>query len=426
MKHHKNNYHPLMPILFRANILTTEVIKQIPRSTRHAWHKNDFSDAYGFQYCALYAKHFNNVARAHKYTFTRYIATISNAILGTLLAMMDSQAYKKLCRTQAHRIVQHITDLALKGFSLKKACKLFGVNSSWYQYHKRKINCPKSQLRICFKKQPLQLTFTEQNNIRDWINKESNQCKNLTHLYYEALNNAVVSCSKSIFNTYAHLYGYTKVFRKPKAKQKKGFRATQLFEYLHIDTTYILTVASGMQKIIMIKDNFSKAILHYKRVSTSLNSFTIKEVLQETFDKYKLFERTHQIQIISDGGSENKGEVITWTECIKAPPCVKKIIAKTPAFPYSNSMIEGSFNLFKHDYLKGKIPYDDTDCDKKIVAFIDHCSNRYFGELYGLTPKQVLDGQIPNKDRFKQQLLQARTNRIATNQIFNGCTVFSC
>jgi hypothetical protein len=59
-----------------------------------------------------------------------------------------------------------------------------------------------------------------------------------------------------------------------------------------------------MQKIAMIKDNFSMAILHYKIISTNISSSFIRDLLEETFDKYELFQRTNDIQIISNGGSE--------------------------------------------------------------------------------------------------------------------------
>ncbi len=187
-------------------------------------------------------------------------------------------------------------------------------------------------------------------------------------------------------------------------------------------------MASGVQKIAMVKDNFSKAPLHFIRVDASqnINSNFIKQLLQQTFDKYKLYDRSHAIQIVSDGGSENKGEVLQWVDSIKAPPCVKKITAKTDVFPQSNSMIEGSFHLFKHNFLKGELLYDADTCDKKLNEFTEHCLHRYFGELHGLTPQQILDGEMPDKHKFKLQIQNAKTERLQTNKTFNGCTLPNC
>lgn len=129
---------------------------------------------------------------------------------------------------------------------------------------------------------------------------------------------------------------------------------------------------------------------------------------------------------MSDGGPENKGNVLQWITNIKAPPCVKKITAKTDVFPHSNSMIEGSFHLFKHDFLKGELLYDGEKCDKKLNEFMAHCLNRYFGELHGLTPQQVLDGETPNKHKFKDQIAKAKKERIEANKTFSACATTSC
>lgn len=427
MPHHKNCYHPLFTMLYLQKLLPKDVIKQIPRSTRHAWNTHNFTATFGYEHCALYLNYFNNMSYAHRYAYLRQTFTIMVHLQKTILSIVQhSLTYKKLLRNQAKNVVLSITTLVKNGLSVKRACRLFGIKKNWYNYHKNKNKCPQSILRICFKKHPLQLTQAEQNSIKNWIINPLNQGKNLTHLYYEALNSNIVHCSKNAFNRYAHLFGYAKVFRIPKAKKKPGFRATGIFEYLHLDTTYLPTMVSGVQKIILVKDNYSRAPLHYLRISSTLTSAMVKQVLEETFDKYQLFERTHNIQIITDGGSENQGEVNQWVGELVAPPCVKKITAKTSFFPFSNAMVEGSFHLFKHDFLKGKNPYDDKACDKFLEAFMNHSGNRYFGELYGLTPNQVLAGEIPNKHLFKPQIEQAKLNRIEQNKTYNGCSLPFC
>lgn len=427
MIHHKNNYHPLFIVLFVLDLLPHEAVQQIPRTTRNEWKNKNLQKTFGFSFCALYIKYFDDVVFAHKYTFSRYAFSIIIDIQKTFLSItQNALLYKKLLRTQAHNIVEHITTIALKGFSVKQACKLFGIKKSWYQYHKRKINCPLNAIRICFKQHPNQLSFNEQQSIKHWIHKEDNQYKNLTQLYYEALNNKIIFCSKNTFNFYARLFGYKKAFRKPKAKSKKGYRASQLFEALHIDTTYVPTLFDGVLKLTMVKDNFSKAPLHFDITQHNISSPFIKQVLEQTFDRYKLYDRTNDINIISDGGAENKGDVLTWMGNIKAPPCVNKITAKSEVFPHANNMIEGTFNLFKHDFLKGQTITDLKHLTQKANEFITHCHNRYFGELYGITPIQILNGAVPDKDLFKTQIQQAAITRRQENKNFNNCTMPNC
>src|SRR5690606_28540672 len=137
------------------------------------------------------------------------------------------------------------------------------------------------------------LTYAEQNSIKNWVSLALNAGKNLTQLYYEALNRKIIFCCKNTFNLYAQLSGYKKAFRKPKAKPKKGYRANHLFEALHIDTTYVPTLFDGVLKLTMVKDNFSKAPLHFDITALNVNSSFIKKVVEQTFDKYQLYDRTH-------------------------------------------------------------------------------------------------------------------------------------
>jgi hypothetical protein len=424
MQHHRNNYHPLFTILFVLDLLPHEAVRQIPRTTQSDWKHKKYETAFGFCFCALYLKHFSDVAYAHKYSFTRYTLSVAIGIQKTLLAItQQSNIYKKLLRTQKENIVAHIATLAHKGFSVAQACKLFGLKTSWYHYHKRIINCPLNVLKTCFKQHPNQLTYTEQQNIKQHIHLPENKNKNLTQLFYEALNKAIVFCCKQTFNFYAKLHGYKAPFKKPKAERKKGFRAAAIFEYLHIDTTYVPTLLDGVLKLTVVKDNFSKAPLHYIITKSNVNSTIIKNVLEQTFDKYKLFERTNDISIVSDGGSENKGEVLSWIATIEAPPCVHKITAHTDVFPHSNNMIESSFHLFKNEFLKREPIHHEKHLEKKVNDFFEHCQHRYFGEHYGITPQQILNGQQPDKNKFTAQIKKAAIGRRKANKNFTGCTM---
>ncbi len=88
-------------------------------------------------------------------------------------------------------------------------------------------------------------------------------------------------------------------------------------------------------------------------------------------------------------------------------------------------MIEGSFHLFKHDFLKGQPITDKQQLSQKVEAFITHCRNRYFGELYGLTPLQILKAAIPDKNHFKEQIQQAAMKRRIDNKQFS-CILNQC
>jgi hypothetical protein len=143
----KNNYHPIFAMLYMLKLLPHEVAIEIPNSTRNDWQHKDLEKCTGAEHCTLYAKQFEDVAKAHKYTYTRYTLGIALAIIKTFIDIADnSLLYKKLLRTKADELVAHITNLVRKGFNVKLACKLFGIKVSWYKYHKRKLDCPQSKL----------------------------------------------------------------------------------------------------------------------------------------------------------------------------------------------------------------------------------------------------------------------------------------
>jgi hypothetical protein len=182
----------------------------------------------------------------------------------------------------------------------------------------------------------------------------------------------------------------------------------------------------GILKLTLVKDNFSKAPLHYIITKMNVNSTIIKNVLEQTFDKYKLFERTNDITIVSDGGAENKGEVTNWVGSLKAPPCVHKVTAYLQPYEHSNNMIESSFNLFKNDFLKTEPLTNQKHLTKKIEEFIQHCQHRYFGEHYGITPYQILNGLQPDKNKFTPQIKAAAVKRREANKNFRCSRVPAC
>ena len=119
----------------------------------------------------------------------------------------------------------------------------------------------------------------------------------------------------------------------------------------HVDVTHVQTQNDGVQYVAFIKDNFSKALLGYKSVSYKPDSNFIRNLFEETFIKYHLLDASDQINILSDGGTENKGSLLEWISQIDSP-VVKKLTAKTTIFPFSNSMSESTHSIYKSEFLQ--------------------------------------------------------------------------
>lgn len=319
-------------------MLTKDQVKQIPKSTRTYWNQFKHENCFGYEWSESYYQQFDDIKAVYskKYLFrsVRVLCKINESFENLLV---QTKQHKKILRQNSKQIISQIDLLIQKGIQVKSACKIFHLSHQWYYRQKQRVYCNKSLKKRCFKQQPNQLTLKEIDSIDKLIKDPTHFGKRMTTLYYYGMNNNLFAFSKSTFFQYAHKLGYKKrIIRK--SIPKPGFRATRPFEWLHVDITNIQTINDGIQKVAFVKDNYSQALLHVKSTPGKAGSGFIRDLFQETFVKYKLFNATHPINILSDGGPENKGELLLWIDQIKAPPIVSKITAKTGDFPYSNSM----------------------------------------------------------------------------------------
>jgi hypothetical protein len=424
----KRTYHPLIILLYKSNILSLEQIKSIPRTTRWVWDNTELSNNFGGEWASEYMIQFNDIKLVYsKKYFYKSIRLICKLNESYHQLLTESNLKIKLIRKHKNTIVNQIDGLmkATK-ISVTQVCKLLKVNYQWYYRQKNKIICQLSLKKSCFKLQVNQLTIEEVSKIEKIVTSSDNQQFCLTTLYYKALNSCLLFCSKNTFSNYAKIF---RTFRKVKTKGKPkiGFRAEKPFEWLHVDITYVPTLNDGVQKLAFVKDNFSKAILHHKSSSTKADSNFIKDLFQETFDKYNLFNASNPINILSDGGPENKGHFLEWIENIQAPPQVLKLTAKTEEFPYSNSMSESTHSIYKSEFLQKRTLIDEKDFLNSLPTFVDYYNNQRFpGDHYGLTPSQVLEGEVPNKKMFFDQIQQSRKDRIEYNKNVFDCKLKYC
>jgi hypothetical protein len=407
-------------------MLSDEELKSIPRSTLYSWKKFKHTDYVGYEIVKDYLKDFDDIKSVfQKKYFKKTVKFIGLMSYGYNQIIKHVEKKNKIKREYAENITYSIKKIASHGkITTANACKILGVSRNWYYQHRIQKICPKNFLKKCFSQYPKQLTYDEINAIESIIHIPENHGKTKTTLYYSMLNNNLLFCSKSTFFKYTSLLGYQK-FKKIKINTKKiGFRASRPFECLHIDITNVQTVHDGIQKVAFVKDNFSKALLHGKTIPKVADSLFISQLLHETFEKYDLYNVELPVNIVSDGGSENKGEVLDWIDSIVAPPCVTKITAKTEEFPFSNSMSESTHSIFKSEFMKGKISVDVYHHELSINNFMLYFNyHRYPTDLFGYTPIEVLNGKIPDKHLFKESIREANIARYEKNRGFNQCKI---
>jgi len=91
-------------------------------------------------------------------------------------------------------------------------------------------------------------------------------------------------------------------------------------------------------------------------------------------------------------------------------------------------MSESTHSIYKTEFLHGKYSLNEKTHLKDLKRFVEYYNyHRYPTELFGLTPMEVIQGKIPDKHHFKEQIQTARKNRVEINQKFNDCKILmSC
>jgi len=350
---YKRNYHPIVILMYHCNMLSFQELQKIPKRTRYNWNDFEHENYYGHDWAKDYIKNFDMIKDVYssKYLLqaTKFMCVISSGFRGLI---REIEGNKKMLRKHANRITYFIEKIVTSGNLKKKdACRIFGVSKDWFYKHRKEVVCKVSKIEKCFKQYPSQLTFEDAKIIEKIVNEPNNKRRRKNSLYWMALRTGLVTCGKSTFSKYLDFFEYKKHKKKKSTERKKGFKATKVFEWLHVDVTHIHTINDGIQYVAYVKDNFSGALLHYKSSSVYPGSGFIRDALEEAFVKYNLLDGCDPINILSDGGPENKGLVLEWVNQLVAPPVVKKVTAQTPEFEYSNSMSESTHSTYNTNYL---------------------------------------------------------------------------
>jgi hypothetical protein len=98
--------------------------------------------------------------------------------------------------------------------------------------------------------------------------------------------------------------------------------------------------------------------------------------------------------------------------------------AQNKNFPFSNSMSESTHSIYKTEFLHVKYSLIEKTHLKDLERFVEYYNHhRYPTDLFGLTPIEVVNGKISDKNNFKDRIQEARKNRVAINQQFNDCKI---
>ena len=87
----------------------------------------------------------------------------------------------------------------------------------------------------------------------------------------------------------------------------------------------------------------------------------------------------------------------------------------------ANNVVEALHKKFKNEFLQGKRFASHDTLLKALPKLINAYNNQCQDRLFGLTPLEVWNGKLPDKNQYKTMLIQACHKRKLANSVFNFC-----
>jgi hypothetical protein len=407
---HKRSYHPMLVVLFHLQLLDAQVLKQIPYSTRTYWKQLNQEKQFGFEVVEDYLLSNADIKAVYTnktvFKICRLVCRVHDAFVktGKLLRERPAQYKKQI----AELLVQSV-DSICNYVSVDVAARIMNISSDTYYRLRNEFVCVRSRTRRCFRQYPQQLSLREVQVIDNAVNDPANFGLPLSTVFFQLLCAGKLFCALSTFYKYV-----PKIIREQKQKvTRESLRAAFPFQMLHVDITEIIT-ETGKQKVAFIKDNFSKAILNFAVLPTAASMF-IRELFVQTFSVYRIGDCVKHVSIVSDGGSENKGELLVWI-AQQLVPEVRKLTSGIDV--RSNSMSESIHHTLKNEYrLRFGVPRDVEDLVRRLQDFVHYMNHEKFPiEHYGYSCWEVLHGAVPDRRRFAIQMAEAKVIRLEENR----------
>lgn len=393
------------------HLLPIELRDKIPNSTISTWRSTTSGSYFGYEYDYISKEAFNHYELMLKYQNLKSVITVLTSVWTKSSDLFLPLLKHKFYRERFVDIVQVLNTVIPR----KKQLKLFKFSSHQFSYMLSDVKqkCGISVLNRCFKKHPNQLTQEDVENIKELYRKREYACWPNSSIYYKGLQENLINCSITTFYKYINLLGLKKKFITPPPNWK-GCKSTRSNEFFHVDTTFIRKLPSGEKAaIVLLSDNFSKAILGYNLASENGAEFVRKamEMGIKTVQKCHpdLIEKT---TLVADGGSENHASCITELITATKSPTLNKVIALKDVL-FSNSPIEAINKIMKR-YIRHHKPQNFEELEKLLPKIInDYNCIRPHLALKGMTPMDVYTNKTPTN--FTDQLALARKLRVEKN-----------
>lgn len=409
-------YSTGLKIKYKLGLLPDHIKQQIHRNTRYYWSTHfDLNHVFGID---DFDKNEDNIELIktiyENQRLKKMVLALSKAyiILSTIIKSLDRQ--KHLIYQQSGVIIKVIDEFK-DYFGTNKLTKLFDISPKRYLTWKYMHNCVHPLKETCKKLNPLQISFSDQEIIKQYLIKEEYKNWGIANIYYQMLEDGNTLMSLQTFRNYINLFFPYRTHKIKKRNKYKGIRANRPFEKLHMDVTLFRMLDNSIAYIYFIVDNFSRKILSYQ-ISTEIKADISLRNLEKVCVEYNLF--SSQTELIVDGGSENKGAV---NEFILSRKNWKKLVAQKDII-FSNSMVEAVNKIIKYQYLFTRRIADMYDLKNYLPRAIDDYNNRPHSTLK-ISPNKAANGITFDKELYRKNMQIARKNRIQANIECNRCSM---
>ena len=415
----KASYHPSISVAFYLNCLPNDLLQYIPRSTRFDWQHKDKSACFGYDWFCQNQQLFQTLRQV---STNKQLLRINKALIRIIaikrfITIHAACLRDKLFNT-THTIISNIAKVCTV-FGLTKTLRCLQLPYAAYLKLKKTIRCHLSPLNLCLVKHPAQLLKKEVAVIKRYCTEDRFLHWPLSSVYEMIKREGAAFFSISTFYKYVSLLNLKRSGPAPRRKHHHtGIRAQATLQIIHADVTLFRTTDNHKNYIHLIQDNFSRAILQFA-VRTDCTAQTTFENLQSVYERYLLPAGIPNCQFFSDDGSENYGPVKAFIESCQYPSLQHLVAQKDVEF--SNSMIEAANKQLKYRFLYHHHIPDYNALVKYVVQAVEDYNNRPHHILHGLTPLEVLNGQLPDQHAFAAKIQLAKAARPAENRKTKCC-----
>lgn len=406
------SYHPNLKLLAINNLLPVYYKTIIPASTITTWKGNPerIERIIGMDTFVCHDDFMKIIEDMSKKASVFSSFRTMWRIINTYTSILNSIDKKKeVFQANLPNILATIVYLK-KIIGIKRACTVFGISINQFNYWKKSFfSCSSSPLKLCRKTYNHQLLATEIEVIKHYFTAKEFLFWPASSVYHQILKDKAAFFSISTCYNYLKLLGIKRILPNHRRKHHKiGLRASAPLEMLHMDMSIFKTINNAKVYLYVICDNFSRCILNYK-VATKFDVALVLENIKEVKQNYTLLKNT---ELIVDNGVENRTHLLNdFLDTVH----LNKIIAQLHIVE-SNSMVESIFRQLKYYHIYPKNFETATHFMNEIDGIINEQCNRPLNVLNGLTPLEVLHGQLPDKHALQNDIAQSRMFRLEENR----------